>query len=140
MLTCAPQFDDVIACSFNNRPTAKRETRFTSRLSPEETIESLTWALVKVGIKDADILVKLDRLTIIVTTTDGRDDELDFACRCYPRADEEKITVDFRLTRGDGIEFKRKFMEMCDILFDRYKDDRKMKACTELQPAALGRQ
>eukprot|EP00729_Bicosta_minor_P011097 gene11097-28228_t len=105
-----------------------------------ETIESLTWALVKVGIKDADILVKLDRLTIIVTTTDGRDDELDFACRCYPRAEEEKITVDFRLTRGDGIEFKRKFMEMCDILFDRYKDDRKMKACTELQPAALGRQ
>ena len=44
--------------------------------------------------------------------------------------------MDFRLTRGDGIEFKRKFMEMCDILFDRYKDDRRIKACTELQPGA----
>jgi len=27
--------------------------------------------------------------------------------------------VDFRLTKGDGIEFKRTFVGMCDLLFEK---------------------
>ena len=158
-------------------PTASRETRFTSRLNIDDTIDRITGALHhlkstaeawlqaqhntapsagQTGAKggafsvpgtkggacellekesEAPIITKLQytvkktNLTICVECQDCRDAPLKFAAKLFPREDD-KITVDFRLTKGDGIEFKRTFTNMCDLLFD--KDS--ITAATERQP------
>jgi hypothetical protein len=111
------QLSQFVGTQADDGPTAARETRFTSRLPLEDTVTSITTAFLRLGIKEDEWFIKPENLTIIVTTTDSRHAELDFAARLYPRLDAAKITVDFRLTRGDGLEFKRKFADMCEIIF-----------------------
>eukprot|EP00039_Didymoeca_costata_P001300 m.51358 g.51358 ORF g.51358 m.51358 type:complete len:465 (+) comp10729_c0_seq2:227-1621(+) len=117
------------------RPMADRETRFTSILTIPETIASIMMALSEIGIPSENIVYKGEKATVIVTTTDSRGDKLQFVGRIFTQDanDQEKHLVDFRLSRGDGIEFKRKFWEMCEYLLE---SNNSINTCTLSTPAS----
>lgn len=109
------------------RPKVRRETCFTSRLNVQETMDSIAAALDILGLT-GQYLVHEQKHTIVVTTTDARSDPLVFSAKVFPRGRGKQL-VDFRMNQGDGLEFRRRYGDVTDILFN--KDT--FGACTQTQ-------
>jgi len=109
------------------RPKVRRETCFTSRLNVQETMDSIAAALDILGLT-GQYLVNEQKHTIVVTTTDARSDPLVFSAKVFPRGRGKQL-VDFRMNQGDGLEFRRRYGDVTDILFN--KDT--FGACTQTQ-------
>ncbi|XP_048840575.1 serine/threonine-protein kinase Chk1 [Brienomyrus brachyistius] len=92
----------------------RRMTRFFTTLGAEQSIAALTDACVSLGYKWKQNCIN----QITVCTMDRRNNKLIFKVHFLEM--EERILVDFRLSKGDGLEFKRHFLKMkrhlCDII------------------------
>lgn len=55
-------------------------------------------------------------LQITITTVDRRKSPLIFKCTLLEMSPEEQILLDFRLSRGDGLEFKRHYLRIKEEL------------------------
>ncbi|XP_071957573.1 serine/threonine-protein kinase Chk1-like [Antedon mediterranea] len=84
----------------------KRMTRFFTKYSVEESIHSLLEVLEKLGYQAKQ--TSAGQLTI--TTQDKRRNPLTFKATLVDM--DGNVLVDFRLSKGDGLEFKRKFVKI----------------------------
>ncbi|CAK9304072.1 unnamed protein product [Gordionus sp. m RMFG-2023] len=84
----------------------KRMTRFVTKLDLKNTIKEISKIL-----QDMDLTYKINSLgELVVSTIDKRKSQLIFIATFVPMKDN--ILVDFRLSRGDGLEFKKSFMKL----------------------------
>lgn len=113
--------EDLILCTQMN-PTqntqnpfhrlVKRMTRFSVVLSSEDSINRIIDAVSNIG-----YTWKLtDTHLITVSTVDRRKIQLVFKINVIEMSNE--ILIDFRLSKGDGIEFKRRFIQIKKLLGD----------------------
>lgn len=112
--------EDLILCSQMN-PTqstqnpfhrlVKRMTRFCVITSLGNTINRIIDTISKMGYS-----WKSTDNTLTVSTVDRRKIQLDFKINIIEMSNN--ILVDFRLSKGDGIEFKRRFIEIKKSLSD----------------------
>lgn len=113
--------EDLILCTQMN-PTqstqnpfyrlVKRMTRFVVTISSNDTIKRLTDTVTQLGYA----WKSTDFNSITVSTIDRRKIQLIFKINLIEM--NEQILVDFRLSKGDGIEFKRRFIEIKKLLND----------------------
>lgn len=114
--------EDLILCTQMN-PTqstqnpfhrlVKRMTRFVVTISSiDDTIKRLTETVTQLGYG----WKSTDYNSITVSTIDRRKIQLIFKINLIEM--NEQILVDFRLSKGDGIEFKRRFIEIKKLLTD----------------------
>lgn len=90
----------------------KRMTRFSVITSSEDTIKR-----IKEAVSQMSYTWKMnDANQITISTTDRRKIQLVFKINLIEMSDN--ILVDFRLSKGDGIEFKRCFIQIKKILID----------------------
>lgn len=114
--------DDLILCTQLN-PTqgntqnpfhslVKRMTRFFVTSSPEDALQRITDTISDMGYtwKSADPTL------VTVSTVDRRKIQLVFKINIVEM--DNKILIDFRLSKGDGIEFKRRFVQIKKSLAD----------------------
>ncbi|KAG1689530.1 Serine/threonine-protein kinase grp [Nymphon striatum] len=90
----------------------KRLTRFFVSTSPHDTIKELKTTFDKLGFSWK--LISPGQITI--TTLDRRKTQLIFKTNIIIMND--RLLVDFRLSRGDGIEFKRKFLQIQNMVHE----------------------
>ncbi|XP_077985795.1 serine/threonine-protein kinase Chk1-like [Glandiceps talaboti] len=92
----------------------KRMTRFFTNLSTEKSFKSVTKVFDNLGYS----WKKSPPRQITVTTTDRRNNQLIFKANLIDM--DDKVMVDFRLSKGDGLEFKRHFLKIkgkcCDFI------------------------
>ncbi|XP_046853378.1 serine/threonine-protein kinase Chk1-like [Xenia sp. Carnegie-2017] len=93
----------------------KRMTRFTSKVDAESTLKKLRLVLDKLSYQ-----FKVNNSKVIsIFAVDRRRNPLSFkACLMEMHG---SVLVDFRLSKGDGIEFKHQFLEMKKALVDIVK-------------------
>lgn len=113
--------EDLILCTQMN-PTqstqnpfhrlVKRMTRFVVTIPSDDTIKRLTDTITQLGYG----WKSTDNNSITVSTIDRRKIQLIFKINLIEM--NEQILVDFRLSKGDGIEFKRRFIEIKKLLMD----------------------
>ncbi|XP_002741282.1 serine/threonine-protein kinase Chk1-like [Saccoglossus kowalevskii] len=84
----------------------KRMTRFFTNLNTDKSLKSVVGVLEKLGYT----WKKSTPRQITVTTTDKRKNQLTFKVNFMEM--DDKVMVDFRLSRGDGLEFKRQFLKI----------------------------
>ncbi|XP_038064874.1 serine/threonine-protein kinase Chk1-like [Patiria miniata] len=84
----------------------KRMTRVFTKLSPDETIKKLTAVLEKMGYSWKTTTAR----QVTITSLDRRKNPLIFKAHLHEM--DDKVLVDFRLSKGDGIEFKRHFLRI----------------------------
>ncbi|XP_038064875.1 serine/threonine-protein kinase Chk1-like [Patiria miniata] len=84
----------------------KRMTRVFTKLSPDETIKKLTAVLEKMGYSWKTTTAR----QVTITSLDRRKNPLIFKTHLHEM--DDKVLVDFRLSKGDGIEFKRHFLKI----------------------------
>ncbi|XP_070547544.1 serine/threonine-protein kinase Chk1-like isoform X2 [Ptychodera flava] len=84
----------------------KRMTRFFTNLSADQSFKAVTKVLdsMKYSWK------KNPPRQITITTTDRRKNQLIFKVNLIEM--DDKVMVDFRLSKGDGLEFKRHFLKI----------------------------
>lgn len=108
--------DDLLLCTQLN-PTqgssqnpfqrlVKRMTRFFVHTAAEETIKRITTILGETGYT----WKTTDTTLVTASTVDRRKIQLVFKINLI--AMDDMILLDFRLSKGDGIEFKRRFVEI----------------------------
>nr|XP_060643497.1 serine/threonine-protein kinase Chk1 isoform X2 [Anolis sagrei ordinatus] len=90
----------------------KRMTRFFLKLDAEQSYEILKEVCDKMGY----IWKKGCTNQVTISTTDRRNNKLIFKANLVEM--DEKILVDFRLSKGDGLEFKRHFLKIKGKLVD----------------------
>jgi len=115
--------DDLILCTqMNSTQTAsqnvfqrlvRRMTRFFVKTKWDESIQHLTEALDKLGY----IWKMNDDSIITISTIDRRKLRLVFKAHIIEM--DNKILLDFRLSKGCGLEFKRRFIKIKQTL-DEY--------------------
>lgn len=113
--------EDLILCTQMN-PTqstqnpfhrlVKRMTRFSVTTSTDDTIKRIIDTISTLGYT----WKKTDNNHITVSTIDRRKIQLVFKINLIEMNND--ILVDFRLSKGDGIEFKRRFIQMKKSLAD----------------------
>lgn len=113
--------EDLILCTQMN-PTqstqnpfhrlVKRMTRFSVTTSIEDTIKRIKDALTEMAYS----WKSTDSHHITISTVDRRKIQLIFKINIIEM--NNSILVDFRLSKGDGIEFKRRFIQMKKQLAD----------------------
>lgn len=113
--------EDLILCSQMN-PTqstqnpfhrlVKRMTRFSVTTSSEDAIKRITDTVTQMGYTWKS--TELNLMTI--STIDRRKIQLVFKINLIEMSNN--ILVDFRLSKGDGIEFKRRFIQIKKQLAD----------------------
>jgi serine/threonine-protein kinase CHEK1 len=90
----------------------KRMTRFFVHSSAEKCTNELT-DLFKRFMYDYRIAIINQRQRLItVTTSDKRQTLLAFKVNIIEINDHKEVLIDFRLSRGDGLEFKKIFMKI----------------------------
>eukprot|EP00038_Savillea_parva_P012558 m.205460 g.205460 ORF g.205460 m.205460 type:complete len:502 (+) comp22945_c0_seq1:92-1597(+) len=134
-------------------PKIKRDSCFTSRLNFRDTVEKLEDTLellfqpkesnyatdLKAGDKRSiddkaesavgPTIQKNGMATITVTTTNPEGEPLIFTVRVRPKGGCKQL-VDFMMhAESDAMEFKRKYMQVCEVLFPLES----FNACTETQ-------
>ncbi|KAM9369981.1 serine/threonine-protein kinase Chk1 [Phaethornis superciliosus] len=90
----------------------KRMTRFFTKLDAEGSYRALREACEKMGYG----WKKSCTNQVTISTTDRRNNQLLFKVSLVEM--ESKILVDFRLSKGDGLEFKRHFLKIKGKLSD----------------------
>lgn len=113
--------DDLILCSqMNSTQTAsqnvfqrlvRRMTRFFVTTQRDETVKRLSAVIEKLG-----YTVKLNDDNITISTMDRRKLRLVFKAHIIEM--DGKILLDFRLSKGCGLEFKRRFIKIKQMLSD----------------------
>lgn len=113
--------EDLILCTQMN-PTqstqnpfhrlVKRMTRFTVVTSSEDTMKRINETISKLGYTRKSTEANL----ITVSTVDRRKIQLVFKINIIEMNND--ILVDFRLSKGDGLEFKRRFIQIKKLLTD----------------------
>jgi serine/threonine-protein kinase CHEK1 len=115
--------DDLILCTQMN-PTqgassqnpfqrlVRRMTRFFVSTKCEETLKRLTAALDKLGFT----WKTSDEAVVTILTIDRRKLQLIFKANVIDM--DGKILLDFRLSKGCGLEFKRRFIQIKESLAD----------------------
>lgn len=113
--------EDLILCTQMN-PTqstqnpfhrlVKRMTRFSVTTSSEDTIKRIIDAVSSMGY----VWKSTDTNTLTISTVDRRKIQLVFKINLIEMS--ENVLVDFRLSKGDGIEFKRRFIQIKKSLAD----------------------
>lgn len=110
LLICS-QFNATQSTQVSSNPfqrLVKRMTRFFVTTKCDETIKRLTMVLDKFGWK-----WKLnDDSTVTISTTDRRKLQLIFKANLIDM--DGKILLDFRLSKGCGLDFKRNFVKIRD--------------------------
>ncbi|XP_072048437.1 serine/threonine-protein kinase Chk1-like [Amphiura filiformis] len=84
----------------------KRMTRFFTKVDADETLKTLGRCIEKLGYT----WKKTTPRQVTVTTVDKRQRQLVFKANLLEM--DNKILVDFRLSKGDGLEFKRQFVKI----------------------------
>ncbi|XP_041090780.1 serine/threonine-protein kinase Chk1-like [Polyodon spathula] len=84
----------------------RRMTRFFTKLDADRSYASLKEVCEKMGYT----WKKSCTNQVTVSTTDRRNNKLIFKVHLLEM--EERILVDFRLSKGDGLEFKRHFLRI----------------------------
>lgn len=112
--------EDLILCTQMN-PTqstqnpfhrlVKRMTRFSVVTSSADTMNRIIDTISKMGYS-----WKSDTNLVTISTVDRRKIQLVFKINLIEMSNN--ILVDFRLSRGDGLEFKRRFIEIKKSLTD----------------------
>ncbi|XP_038610659.1 serine/threonine-protein kinase Chk1 isoform X3 [Tachyglossus aculeatus] len=90
----------------------KRMTRFFTKLDADKSYHCLKETCEKLGYHWKKSCVN----QVTVSTTDRRNNKLIFKVNLVEMG--EKILVDFRLSKGDGLEFKRHFLKIKGMLSD----------------------
>ncbi|XP_073441051.1 serine/threonine-protein kinase Chk1 isoform X2 [Dendrobates tinctorius] len=90
----------------------KRMTRFFTKVDAETSYSSLKETCEKMGYVWKKCCVNL----VTISTTDRRNSKLIFKVNIVEL--EERILLDFRLSKGDGLEFKRHFLKIKKKLDD----------------------
>ncbi|XP_042199916.1 serine/threonine-protein kinase Chk1 [Callorhinchus milii] len=88
------------------QPLVKRMTRFFTKLGADQSYSSLKEICEKLGYS----WKKNCNNQVTVSTMDRRNNKLIFKVNLIEM--NEKILVDFRLSKGDGLEFKRHFLNI----------------------------
>lgn len=113
--------EDLILCTQMNSTQGtqnpfhrlvKRMTRFVVTISANDAIKRITDTITQLGYS----WKTADTHSITVTTCDRRKIQLIFKINLIEMNDQ--ILVDFRLSKGDGIEFKRCFIQIKKFLTD----------------------
>ncbi|XP_063697247.1 serine/threonine-protein kinase grp [Culicoides brevitarsis] len=110
--------DDMLLCTQMNatqcanpfQRLVKRMTRFCVTTSFDETVQKLTDALEKLGFK----YKTHDENLLTIMTTDRRKADLIFKATLLEM--DGKIMLDFRLSKGCGLDFKRGFIKIRETL------------------------
>ncbi|XP_045411703.1 serine/threonine-protein kinase Chk1 isoform X1 [Lemur catta] len=89
----------------------KRMTRFFTKLDADKSYQCLKETCEKLGYQWKSCMNQ-----VTVSTTDRRNNKLIFKVNLVEM--DEKILVDFRLSKGDGLEFKRHFLKIKGKLSD----------------------
>jgi serine/threonine-protein kinase Chk1 len=92
----------------------KRMTRFCVSTSVENTFKELTAVLDGMGCKTK--VQKKPFPMITITMTDRRKTQLVFKANIVEMGSNNLVLLDFRLSRGDGLEFKRQFVRLREHL------------------------
>lgn len=112
--------EDLILCTQMNSTQStqnpfhrlvKRMTRFVVTISSNDTIKRITDTIDQLG-----YAWKTAENSITVSTIDRRKIQLIFKINLIEM--NQQILVDFRLSNGDGIEFKRRFIQIKRLLND----------------------
>uniref|UniRef100_H0VVF5 Serine/threonine-protein kinase CHK1 n=1 Tax=Cavia porcellus TaxID=10141 RepID=H0VVF5_CAVPO len=90
----------------------KRMTRFFTKLDADKSYQCLKETCEKLGYQWKKSCMN----QVTVSTTDRRNNKLIFKVNLVEM--NEKILVDFRLSKGDGLEFKRHFLKIKGKLSD----------------------
>ncbi|XP_057604644.1 serine/threonine-protein kinase Chk1 isoform X2 [Hippopotamus amphibius kiboko] len=90
----------------------KRMTRFFTKLDADKSYQYLKETCEKLGYQWKKSCMN----QVTVSTTDRRNNKLIFKVNLVEM--DEKILVDFRLSKGDGLEFKRHFLKIKGKLSD----------------------
>ncbi|XP_054724563.1 serine/threonine-protein kinase Chk1-like [Uloborus diversus] len=106
----ASQFSASQMVSKASLPIGTRLTRFCIKSKPETVFLELKNAFEKLG----HCWKQCSPGLVTVTTQDRRKMQLVFKVNLITMS--EKILVDFRRSRGDGIEFKRHFLKIKELL------------------------
>lgn len=114
--------DDLILCTQMNQTQGstqnpfhrlvKRMTRFFVTISSDEAMRRVTDAVSDLGYS----WKSTDSTLITVSTVDRRKIQLVFKINIVEM--NNNILIDFRLSKGDGIEFKRRFVQIKKTLND----------------------
>lgn len=106
-LLLGTQLNQTQSCSENPfQRLVKRMTRFFVHTTSDETIKRITDIIAETG-----YTWKItDNTLITVSTVDRRKIQLVFKINLITM--DDTILVDFRLSKGDGIEFKRRFVNI----------------------------
>lgn len=90
----------------------RRMTRFCVDLPVEDAIKAVEQACKKTDCEFRQSTSHQIQITCI------KHEELSFFATIYEMVDGgiQKVLVDFRLSKGDGLEFKRKFMEFKELM------------------------
>lgn len=110
--------DDLLLCTQMNATQSanpfqrlvKRMTRFCVTTGFDETVQKLTDSLDKMGFK----YKTHDDNLLTIMTTDRRKADLTFKATLLEM--DGKIMLDFRLSKGCGLDFKRGFIKIRDTL------------------------
>lgn len=106
LLLCT-QLNQTQNCSQNPfQRLVKRMTRFFVHTTSDETIKRITDIISEMGYT----WKSTDNTLITVSTVDRRKIQLVFKINLITM--DDAILMDFRLSKGDGIEFKRRFVEI----------------------------
>ncbi|XP_071806704.1 serine/threonine-protein kinase Chk1-like [Asterias amurensis] len=84
----------------------KRMTRVFTNLKADDAIKKLTAVLEKMGYT----WKKTTARQVTITSLDRRKNQLIFKAHLHDM--DDKVLIDFRLSKGDGLEFKRHFMKI----------------------------
>ncbi|EDV25673.1 uncharacterized protein TRIADDRAFT_24287 [Trichoplax adhaerens] len=116
------QFDQMLLNDLSQTPAGsqnplqrlcKRLTRITTNCDMECTISNL---IENINLLNYQVK-RIDTLQVTVSTTDRRGNRLKFKIIVMTYS-FEKTVIDFRLAKGDGLEFKRCFRRIRDKLGD----------------------
>ena len=115
--------DDLLLCTQMNQTQSasqnvfqrlvRRMTRFFVTLRQEDTIKRLMDTIEKLGYT---CKITEDNLIVTISTIDRRKLRLVFKAHIIEM--DGKILVDFRLSKGCGLEFKRRFIRIKQIMED----------------------
>lgn len=84
----------------------KRMTRFSVTTSSDDTIKRIINTVTAMGY----VCKVTDTNMLTISTVDRRKIQLVFKINLIEMSDN--VLVDFRLSKGDGIEFKRRFIQI----------------------------
>ncbi|XP_046804980.1 serine/threonine-protein kinase grp [Lucilia cuprina] len=115
--------DDLLLCTQMNQTQSasqnvfqrlvRRMTRFFVTLRQEDTIKRLVTTIERLGYT---CKISEDNLVVTISTIDRRKLRLVFKAHIIEM--DGKILLDFRLSKGCGLEFKRRFIKIKQIMED----------------------